>query len=176
MELFINWLTRLFSSWKPWVIVAPWEMGVRVRLGKIAQGLPPGPHFRIPLLDRVVLVNTRMRIGQCPPVCLSTPDGRSRVVKASVGYTIIDPLKAMVTYTDPEAYVTAFAQAEAARLITPEVALAMMQAELELGGIRVDFVRYVDDVTARVFRLMMGSDWSPSSSGVYQSVQGQERY
>lgn len=100
MNQLIEWLSRGFSSWKFWVVVAPWEVGIRVRLGRISRSLRPGPHLRIPFLDDITLVNTRLRIGTAPSVTLAGKvDGKVRVVTPVVGYRIHDPNAAIQRYS-----------------------------------------------------------------------------
>lgn len=48
MQQFIAWLSGVLNSWKFWIVIAPWEVGVRIRLGRKAVALGPGLHLRIP--------------------------------------------------------------------------------------------------------------------------------
>lgn len=152
MTAFIQWITKIFGAWKPWLIVKPWEIGIRVRLGKRATALQPGPHLRLPLLDHVQTVNTRLRIVTTPTVTLSNgKPGYARVRSLVLGFRIADPLKAMMAYTDPEG--VAMAKAQAALSISETV--EDCQRELEkLDGILMEFVRFTDDVEVRTYRLL----------------------
>jgi len=106
VEQLIAWLGRFFGSWKPWIIVSPWNIAVAVRLGKSARALHPGPHFRIPGIDQITLVNTRLRVATTPPSTMKDErPGYSRVRRAIVGYLIHDPLAAIAAYNNPEAAV-----------------------------------------------------------------------
>ena len=61
----MEWLSTIVRSlWRPfqwWVVVAQWELGLRIRLGKKTKALNPGIHFRIPFLDRIYIQSARLR-------------------------------------------------------------------------------------------------------------------
>ena len=149
MNELLHWLSQIFSSWKCWIVIAPWEVGVRVRLGRNATALAPGPHWRIPFLDEVTLVNTRMRISSTPPITIPGSDGKARVVAANVGYLVTDPLLAMLRFTDPLAAVLSIATAEPA--VECE---ARVRERFEGTGVVVEFLRFVEDVEIPALRLL----------------------
>ena len=175
MSEFIAWLSRLFSSWRPWIVVPPWEIAVRVRLGKSAVALGPGPHFRLPLIDAIVCVNTRLRITTCPAVTLGKMNGRVTVRKASAGYTIEDPVAALCRYNTADGAVDSMLQAEVAKMSTVEDCLRSMRETFGPHGIRIEFVRFVEDAEARAFRLMQ-ADWGVSSNGLGQQSAGRHEF
>lgn len=83
----MNWL-QVIGSWlarlRFWVVVAPWELAVRVRCGRRVRTLPPGFRLRIPVVDRVYVQCSRVRTENLP---LQTIGGHtvSGVVEWSVG-------------------------------------------------------------------------------------------
>lgn len=168
-------LSHFFSSWKFWVIVAPWEVAVRIRLGRVAASLAPGPHWRIPFLDEITIINTRLRVSSAPPVTVAGTNGRVRVVTATVGYRIADPNRAMLRYTHPDLAILSLVQAEMASGFTAEVALANLCASLGEGGIAVEFVRYVEDVEVRALRLLNYA-WSITHQPDMPAPGGIQRY
>lgn len=157
MNQFIEWLSRLFSSWKFWIVVPPWEVGVRVRLGKVAAALQPGLHFRIPGLDEIVLVNTRLRIEGTPTVTIKGAHvNKARVVSAQVGYAIKDPVKALLKFTYPGPAIQGMAQSKIAAGDGADAVLAALRAEMEPHGVAIDFVYFTEDVEVRTYRLLNG--------------------
>lgn len=159
---FFESLVKVFTSWKFWLVVAPWEVGVRVRLGRQAKKLLPGLHFRIPFVDEVHLVNTRMRVTTTPPVTVKS-DGGVRVRRAIVTYMVHDPLRAMMRYGNPGAIVKGIAQA----LITRrgyEDARDVMRTYFEGTGIDVLTFELVEDVEVPAFRIMQNS-WDDVHEG-----------
>lgn len=158
-----DWLARAVSSWKFWIVIPPWDVGVRVRLGKVAASLQPGVHFRIPMLDEIVLVNTRLRLQGTPTITVqgSTPT-KARVVSAQVGFAVVDPVKAMLRYADPGTAVVALAQAKIASGGRASDVAAQLNAELRDSGLAVEYVYFIEDVEVRTYRLLQGG-----SGGVY---------
>lgn len=92
----MNSLRQLFDAIRGllvwWVVVAPWEQAIRVRLGKHVELLGPGVHLRIPGADRYYLQSVRTRISSLPPQTLTTKDGRSLTISVSLRYAISDLL------------------------------------------------------------------------------------
>ncbi len=101
-----TWLTAVFQAMsqplKWWVVVAPWEQGIRVRLGKEALKLDSGPHFRIPFLDRVYVQSVRLRIVSSGTRTLSTPDNKIVTVNLGIKFAIRDIKQLYSTIADPE--------------------------------------------------------------------------
>lgn len=90
----MEWLTTLLQTFaKPfqwWVVVAPWERGLRIRLGKVVVHLTPGIHFRIPFLDRVHVQSVRLRTLLVTSQSFTTKDGQPVTVSFTVEFSIVD--------------------------------------------------------------------------------------
>lgn len=155
MNELLAWLSRLFSSWRPWLVIQPWDVGVRVRLGKNATKLSCGLHFRVPLLDQISLVNTRVRISTTPPVTIGNGHKTTaRVISATVGFRISDPLKAMLTYTQPPVAVLSYAQATVSRNLSAEECLASVRREFDDSGIEITFLYFTENVEVKTYRIL----------------------
>lgn len=164
MNPFLEWLSRILDSWKFWVVIAPWEIGVRVRLGKRAVAMRPGFHLRVPFVDVITHVNTRMRIDGTPPVTVqgSSPHC-TRYISATVGYYVSDPLKAMLNFGLPYAVVVSKTQGEIAATRDERLATQALRAYFDAAsGITIDFVKFVEDVEVRTYRLINGGAWIAS--------------
>jgi hypothetical protein len=156
-------LGKFFSSWKPWVVVAPWERGVRVRLGKRARQLEPGFHFRIPVLDRVLLVNTRLRVTTTAQVTRPAAGNRVRVTMALVGFSIKDPLRAIERYNDPANALSGLVIAEMSLGSDARKCQEAIAEQTRDTGVAIEFIRYSDDVEVRAYRLLQAS-WCTEST------------
>lgn len=92
----MNSLRQLFDAIRDllvwWIVVAPWEQAIRVRLGKRVELLSPGIHLRIPFVDRIYLQSVRTRISSLPPQTLTTKDGKALTIAVSLRYAISDLL------------------------------------------------------------------------------------
>jgi modulator of FtsH protease HflK len=51
----IGLILLLFLAWQSFYIVAPNEQGVVKRFGRVVRLTPPGPHFKIPLIETVLI-------------------------------------------------------------------------------------------------------------------------
>ncbi len=164
MNEFLAWLSRILDSWKFWVVIAPWEIGVRIRLGKRGVALKPGVHFRIPFVDSVMLVNTRLRIEGTPPITVSGDKPNcTRYISATIGFYITDPLNAMLKFGLPGPVVISKAQGEIATTQDEGKAItALKKYFTEDTGISVEFVKFVEDVEVRTYRIINGNAWIAS--------------
>lgn len=171
---FVEWISRLVTAWKFWLIVSPWEIGIRVRIGRTAIELLPGPHWRIPFLDQVLIVNTRLRIASTPTVSLNseTNDNKVNCRKAIIGYRISDPLVAVQAFEAPSVAVTGHVQASIASSLPSTEILDKLRIEFKDKGIEIVFLKFSEDVEAQAIRLLQ-ADWTiasehfSSQAGVY---------
>ena len=164
MNQVFEYLARIFGQWKFWVIVPPWDVGIRVRLGKVARTLSPGPHLRIPLLDDVILVNTRQRV--CSTACTTLRGSRpgfSVVKSATIGYRIVDPATTILRYSGMDMTIVCLVQAELAAQHPIEQIEEAIRTSMRPHGVEVDFVRLVEDVEVRTFR-MLNDTWRPTTN------------
>lgn len=102
----MEWLTTLFRAFaKPfqwWVVVGPWEQGLRIRLGKTAANLAPGIHFRIPFLDRVHVQSVRLRTIWTMGQTFTTRDSHPITVAIAVDFAITDLPKMFNSLAAPD--------------------------------------------------------------------------
>lgn len=93
----MEWLTTIVRGlWRPlqwWVVVAQWELGLRIRLGKKIKPLNPGIHFRVPFLDRIYIQSARLRTISFTGMQCLTKDGKTAVVSAAISFLIRDIVK-----------------------------------------------------------------------------------
>lgn len=140
-------------------MIPPWDAAVRVRLGKTAVLLKPGLNLRVPTIDEITLVNTRLRICSVPAMTLpgSAPT-KTRTIDVSIGFRVTDPLRCMMAYTMPEPALCAFVQSKIARSAAFEQSECERELQLEFArnGIDVEFVYATSNVEVRTFRLIQG--------------------
>jgi len=170
---FVQWLMDLLQRVKMWTIVQPWERGVRVRLGRWVKKLEPGIHPRIPLIDTVTVLNTRLRVAAMPCLTVMTADGKTMTVAGNVAFTIVDPYLAMMQLSHPEDSCSAFAQRSAPRYIAERPFAAITVADFEatvlrelkgsMPGVEISFVSAVDFCCVKTYRLLQ-ENWRPYTS------------
>jgi regulator of protease activity HflC (stomatin/prohibitin superfamily) len=101
----MNWLSQIlgfFRTFQFWIIIAPWEQALRVRLGKTAAVLRPGPHFRMPFIDRIFVKPVRLRTISASGQTMATRDGKVLTISVAISYAIADIRQLYMTVCDPE--------------------------------------------------------------------------
>lgn len=102
----------IFNAIKIWIIIQPWEQGIRVRNGKTIKKLVGGIYFRIPYIDSVYVQECRLRIVNLGMQTLTTKDGKTVTINSVLGYSIEDIEKLYQTLFHPETTVASMAMAE----------------------------------------------------------------
>lgn len=173
MNQFFQWLANFFQGSRPWQVVMPWERALRVRLGKRTILWEPGFHWRIPFVDEVRIVNTRLRIASVPCITVTTTDGKTVTVAGCVGFRIFDPFQTLLTIQHPEDAASALAQAAVAKYIASRRVAELSMEQMEqtaldalttssMAGLAFEFVRVVDFAVVRTFRLLQ-EVWRPNT-------------
>ena len=88
MNAIIELLRSFWRLFVWWVVIQPWEMGIRIRLGKRRTRLAPGLSFRIPYVDAVYRQSVRLRFTTLPPQTVTTQDGKTLTLAGVLGYSI----------------------------------------------------------------------------------------
>lgn len=95
-------ISQILSLFQWWIVIAPWEMAIRVRRGNRIAVLNPGIHFRIPVFDRFFVQRTKKRYINTPTQAVTTSDGKAITVSGGTAYTIIDIALLYNTLSDPQ--------------------------------------------------------------------------
>lgn len=157
-------LSSVRSAVTWWVIIAPWERALRVRLGKVVKTLEPGVHSRIPGIDRIFIQPIRIRTSDIGVQTVTTKDGKAVTVAGVVKYRVSDLEKLYNSLHDGAATITDMAASEIARFITnrefdninPTDVEQYVARELDLGsyGLGESSVNITDFAAVRTYRLM----------------------
>ncbi len=166
----MNWLTQILSAFgKPfqwWVIVAPWEQGIRIRGGKRKTLLRPGVHFRIPFWDRVYVQSVRLRVVADTNKLSMSRDGKTFCVSTAIEFAVNDIERLFDAVGNVE---TLFAERAAAAIvqyvtvhdsrdITPQLledAATTALAGSTVWGLTAPCVRVAGFAQVRTYRLIM---------------------
>ena len=171
MNSFFEWLLNLIREFRFFLIVHPWELCVRTRFGKHITLLYSGVHLRIPFFDSMHITNTRLRVCHSPTQTLTTLDGKTISIAFAIGFSIVDPVRALRTFQDPESTFAALAGASSAEFvcerkspqIKPSDLASYTKSKLEESTreiITIDFVQLSDFAFARTYRLLQ-EQWRP---------------
>lgn len=152
-----------------WCVVAAWEQGLRVRLGKTTTFLHPGLHFRIPFLDRIYVQSTRTRVTMVSDQSVSTFDGSVVTLGISIQYRIQDIVRLFEWASHPEGVLLSNAMAAASRFVSQRSSREATHDALQRAlddlrqdhGTGLELIRVVvtQFCVARTYRLISGHGW-----------------
>lgn len=114
----IEAIKGLFKSIQCWLIIAPWEQGIRVRFGKWVKKLDSGTHFKIPIFDRFYVQSVRLRITGLSKQTMTTLDGKTITMCGNVGYCIEDIVKLYNTIHHAEDTIHSMAKGAIAQYVS----------------------------------------------------------
>lgn len=107
MEWFKEIFNQVSTLFKWWIIVLPWEKGLRIRVGNKVKILSKGIHFRIPYFDSVYVQPIRLTFLHTSPQTLTTNDDKIVSISVIIGYSIIDIFKAYNSVGEVQSTITA---------------------------------------------------------------------
>ena len=147
-----------------WVIIAPWERGIRLRWGKNAKELSPGIHLRVPLMHQIYKQSTRLLIVDAANQTLTTKDNKVVVIGLVVGFAIENILELYNSIQRPKDTVLGLAMgaiaAYVANVTTAECTPAGLEKHIEAAladvswGLRFQYVRVTDFAFVKTYRLI----------------------
>lgn len=166
----LDYLSKLFQ-W--WIIIQPWERGIRTRFGNRLLVLCPGTHFRIPFFDTVYIQTIRMRVVSMPPQTITTKDGKTITVVCAAGYSISDVYKLYNTLYQPEATICNLVQGEISEYVALHDLIDCKPREIEEHvfsnlnindqGIKYEYVKMVGYAVVKTYRLIQDHHWVPDN-------------
>jgi hypothetical protein len=169
----ISLVQQFFRLFVWWVMVAPWEQAIRVRAGKWVTLLGPGPHWKIPVLDKAYVQSIRRRMVNLNMQTLTTTDGKTVTVSGALGYRITDLLKLYQTLHHAEetlrtlalGEIANFVQSHAISDVTPIAILKAVPSALRLDrfGLGDGEIRITSFAVIRAHRLIMDQMWGGDS-------------
>jgi regulator of protease activity HflC (stomatin/prohibitin superfamily) len=98
-------------------IVAQYEKGLVMRLGKYSATIGPGLHFLVPFIEELIKVDMREKVINVEPQKVITKDNVTVLVDAVVYYKVIDPVRAEFEVQDFDYACTTLAQTNLRNLI-----------------------------------------------------------
>lgn len=168
-------LSRLLT-W--WVIITPWQRGIRLRFGKKMTELGAGIHLKIPFVHKVFVQNIRLLVIDTPNQTVTTADGRVVTLSAIVGYRIVDIRQMFNSVQNPKDVVSSLAMGAISEYVTSrpaaECAIPSIEADLtkrlhaEKWGLEFSLVKVTDFAFVKTYRFITNesnqSFWSGNIS------------
>lgn len=169
----MTWLTKVIQSFarplKWWIVIASWEQGLRVRLGKKCCVLYPGIHIRIPFLDRIYVKSVRVQCIYTHGHTLTCSSGESFTIAIMINYSINNIERLYNSAATPELYLLSQALSGISEYIAGNTAKDVSlrgvakAADTKLQdlnlGIKSVSVTVVTFAVLRTYRLLTGDSW-----------------
>lgn len=106
LDGFIKLLEWLGDKWEnnlsPYCIVADYEGGVLMRLGKFRKVLKPSLNWKIPLVDSIITTNVKTNTFEIQNVNITTSDNKTITVSGVIEFEIVDVKAYLINYNDSE--------------------------------------------------------------------------
>jgi len=167
IQQFIEYITNAI---KIWVIVQPWESGLRVRCGNRIKPLSKGIYFKLPYFDSVYVQEVRLRVRDLSVQTLTSKDGKTITLSCSMGYSISNVQKLYETLYHPEQTLSNIAMSELAQIVfsmnaaevTPELIERKVLKKLSASeyGLRFEYFKVNNFAVVRTYRLIQDHTWS----------------
>ena len=100
MEALLDWLLDIWDELIPFVVIEPWDEGLRVRLGKHTKILKPGVHLSLPWIDVVETMNVKRQAVNLPNQNIWTLDRKSITISGAFEYEVVDIAKVFLEVQD----------------------------------------------------------------------------
>ncbi|TQI72285.1 SPFH domain/Band 7 family protein [Gramella sp. Hel_I_59] len=167
-----QFIEYIFNALKIWVIVQPWEAGIRVRNGKKIKKLDKGIHFKLPYFDSVYVQEIRLRVRELPMQTLTSKDLKTITLNSSIGYSIRDIEKLYQTLYRPEMTLQNIAMSAIAEVVyttnardvSPELLEKSVLSKLsaEDYGLNYEYFKVTNFAVVRTYRLIQDQSWVDS--------------
>lgn len=164
----LDYVSKLFQ-W--WVVVQPWEQGLKTRFGKNVKLLSHGVWFRLPFFDCVYLQTVRLRVVSMPLQTITTKDGKTLSICSAVGYSINDILKLYNSLHNPETTIYNLVLSEISDYVANHELTECGHKQLESVvlnklstsdyGIKYEYVKILGYAVVRTYRLLQDGHWNP---------------
>lgn len=169
-----------------WIVIAPWEQGIRIRLGKNTKLLEPGIHLKLPVIDVAYSQPIRIRAQHIRPQTLTTKDGKAVSLSAAIQYKIDDLLLLYHSVHSPQDVIEARTQGAIAEYVSQHAMDEIKPSEIErdinrilsIADIGLEFkdTKITCFAVVRTYRLIGGElgSWSDYNSRMETSNQAGE--
>lgn len=170
----MNWVKDLFTYlsdfFKWWVVILPWQEGIRVRLGKRETHLKKGIYLRIPIIDSVFVQGVRLVYDQIPIMTIATKDKHVVTINGAIAFQITDIVKLYHSISNPKATLSGIAMSKISAYITSHDLADCNPLDIENNvtfekgefGLEAE-IKITGFAPVRTFRLIQDHTWMPTS-------------
>lgn len=163
----VNYLSDFF---KWWVIVLPWQEGIRVRLGKHETLLTKGVYLKLPIIDSVFVKGVRLEYDQIPIMTIATKDNQVITINGALSFQIIDIRELYHSITNPKATLSGIAMSKISEYVTSHDLADCRPPDLEKNivfkkgeyGLEAR-IKITGFAPVKTFRLIQDHAWMPTA-------------
>lgn len=159
----------IFNAIKIWVIVQPWQQGLRVRNGKHIKELAGGIYFRIPYFDNIYIQKAKLRVVSLPIQTLTSKDLKTITLSSSLGYSVKSIRQLYKTLYHPETTIANMAMSEMSNFIFSNDMSDIQPDKIEKAvldrlnsenyGLKLDYFKITSFAVVRTYRLIQDQSW-----------------
>lgn len=164
-----EFIEYILNAIKIWIIVQPWEQGIRVRRGKSVKIMGAGMYFRIPYLDSVFIQSNRLRVVAMPIQTLTSKNLSTVTLNSALGYSINDMELLYKSLYHPELTLSNMAMSEIADFVykhniedlNPDIIEKAVISKLNAHnyGMKIEYFRLTNFAVVKTFRLIQDGSW-----------------
>ena len=164
-----QFLEYIFNAFKIWVIVQPWEAGLRVRNGKHIKKLSQGIYFKLPYFDSVYVQEIRLRVREMPMQTLTSKDLKTITLNSALGYSISNVEKLYQTLYLPEMTLQNIAMSSIAEVLhstnADEISPGLLETKVldklkaDDYGLNYEYFKITNFAVVKTFRLIQDQSW-----------------
>lgn len=157
----IDYIQKLFT-W--WIVVMPWEQGIRVTLGKKTTIMNGGIYLKLPLIHTCYVQEKRLRTINTSIQTISTKDHQVISIGCTIGYSINDISKLFNTLYQPDMTVASTVLGVISDYIFNHNLAECLPKEIEKSvseamgrkdyGLKFEIVRITTFASVKTFRLI----------------------
>lgn len=169
----MEWIKQIWEQistlLKWWVVVLPWEQGMKIWLGKDCKILPPGFHFRIPYFHTVYVQPIRVTFFSVAPQTLTTTTNETVTVGMIIGYSITDIYQAYNSVGEVKGAIAGFVTGKVAHYISSRPLEECTPVKIEDNiknefkttgwGIEINEINITTFAIVKTYRLIQDAHW-----------------
>lgn len=171
----MEWIRQIWNEisnlFKWWVIILPWEKGLRIRLGKKTKTLNPGIHLRIPYIDSCYKQSTKLYFVSLSMQTLTNKTGQTITLSMNVGYSIKDIEKVYNSVGELQTAISGNVQGMVAKIIhdSNECSPSIIEEQCKTAltskdwGIEINEIKVISFALVKTFRLIQDSSWTANN-------------
>lgn len=159
----------IFNAIKIWIIVQPWQTGIRVRNGNKIKKLKNGIYFRIPYFDSLYIQENRLRVVSMPVQTLTSKDFKTVTLNGAIGYMIDDIEQLYKKLYHPETTISNIVMSEVAEFIFKNEMKEVSPEQIEKSvliklnadnyGLKFEYFRITNFAVVNTYRLIQDQSW-----------------